>query len=512
VTRRRLASLVAALALVVVSAGPSLWAPASAGGSSGTVFLRTVPALGGVQVFVGGQRVTTGSDGSATVAVADLNGIASTVSLASSTWGTRHVVSLAMVTPAGHSAPHESHLTLGVDISSVVAIHLGRGTASVDPRSVRRVRLHSVTGRTVVLDPQRTSRVTLQSRVVRLVGGVPTAQTVTWSVDSLRAAPGTTVTTDRARFDPFNDATWALKLRPVQGTVVLDTVPATPGVTFLIDGASATTDRHGRATAVVGDLNDVAARVTLDSPSGASSTVELLRIARLKPGAPFERHLLAALAVSRPVSLRFTDSTGDSVPTGRVGAVQLVGGGDTIEVAADEVGQPVSLLAVKARLVNGSWTPQPVTYAVSSVKVEGADAVFSGQQRFNPNDESQWPISLSVFDVQVTVRDVLFGSLVSSMADVTRPDGVVVPTQLSADGPTTLSSLVRGEYVVSTQAAVVGGQARVRVSKDSSVELRVVTWLDALVLVGLVGVVGLSVVWLGRAWSRRGSTDTGGDT
>jgi len=211
------------------------------------------------------------------------------------------------------------------------------------------------------------------------------------------------------------------------------------------------------------------------------------------------------------VSLRFTDSSGGSVPTGRVGAVRLVGGGDTIEVAADEVGQPVSLLAVKARLVNGSWTPQPVTYSVSSVKVEGADAVFSGQQRFNPT-EAEWPISLSVFDVQVTVRDVLFGSLVSSMADVTHPDGLVVPTQLSADGPTTLSSLVRGEYVVSTHAAVVGGQARVRVSKDSSVELRVVTWLDALVLAGLLGVVGLSVVWLGRAWSRRGSTGTGGGT
>ena len=507
---RRVRALFGSVAVAVLAAGSLAWTPASASGSAGTVFLRTVPVMAGVHLRVGSTSVTTGSDGTAQVAVADLNGVAGTVALTSSSWGSRHHVSLAMVTPSAHSAPHESHLTLGIDVSSWVVIHLSRGTTSVAPATVQRVRLHSVTGTTLDIDPRRSSPVLLESRKVRLVGGVPTAQVVTWSVDSLRAAPGVSVTTDHGRFDPFSSGAWPLTLRPVHGTVVLDTVPVTPGVTFLVDGSSVTTDAHGHALAMVSDLNGVENRITLDSSSAYRSTVELLRISRQRAAAPFQRHVVAALAVSRPVSLRFTDPAGGVVSAARVGGVQLVGGGGTIDVPAAQVQNPVSLLSIRARLVNGTWRPQQVTYAVSQVTVEGAEAVFAGQQHFNPNAEAEWPISLSVFDVSVTVRDVLFGSLVSSMADVTRPDGVVVATQLAGNGPTTLHSLVRGEYTLVTRAAVVGGKAVVRVSKSSAVELRVVTWIDVIVLVGLVLVLCASVLWLGRAWARRRPKGSGG--
>ncbi len=323
-------------------------------------------------------------------------------------------------------------------------------------------------------------------------------------MDSLRAGSGVSVTTPRSRFDPLSSTVWPLQLQPVRGTVEIDTVPATPGVSFLLEGATFTTDAKGHATGPVSDLNAVDSRLALNTPdTPAGPTVALLRVSRVGAGGAFRRHLVAALAVSRPVSLSFADRTGGTVPADRVGGVVLTGGGKTLKVTSAQLQDHVSLLAERARLVHGVWKPQQVTYTVTSVDVEGSDAVFAGQQHFNPNHASSWPIALSVFNVSVTVRDVLFGSRVGSAATVTRPDGVQYAVQLDGDQPTVLRSLVRGQYVLTTKSAVAGARSTILVSKSSDVELRVVTLRDVLVLGGLTVILGISVVWLGRRWAQR---------
>ena len=79
-TRGGASRLLWALTLAVLLAAGS--ASAAAGSTAGRVFLQTVPALPGVHLLVDGRTVTTGPDGSAAVAVADLNGVASRVRLA----------------------------------------------------------------------------------------------------------------------------------------------------------------------------------------------------------------------------------------------------------------------------------------------------------------------------------------------------------------------------------------------------------------------------------------------
>jgi hypothetical protein len=509
-SRRGFVAFVALVLLPVVLAGTAMANVVAVGQTQGTVFIQTVPALGGVNVRVGPVTVTTGRDGTAMVGLADINRIAARVSLAGSVLDSRNTLSLAYVKPAPHSAKHESRLIIGLAVTSTVTLRISGGTTGVVPSQVHAVRLHSAIGQTIVVDPQRTLTINLLSRRPRFVAGVVVPQVVTWSVDSLRATPGVSITTLRASFDPFSSPVWPLILRPVTGTVVVDTVPATPGVSFLLEGATFTTNAKGQGTSPVADLNGVDLRLRVSTPQAAGSTVSILSVSRLKPSAAFQRHLVVALAVSRPVSLSFKDPAGRAVSAERVGEVRLTGDGRTVSVSGAQLQDTVSLLSDQAKLVDDTWTAQQVTYSVSSVSVEGSDAVFAGQQRFNPNTASHWPISVSVFDLGVTVRDVLFGRGVSSAAEVIRPDGKRYAVQLGGQGSTLLRSLVRGEYTVTTQSAVLGGTSKILVSKNYDVNLQVVTLPDLVVLLLLMIGVSVSVVMLGRRTIRGSSSRRAG--
>jgi len=112
-SRRKCASLLLSQAVLisVIGAGLAAAAPAPSGG---TVSIQTVPALEGVRVALGSHVVRTGADGSASVQVSDLNGIASRVELADTQLDATDTITLAKVQPAPHAAAHESHLTLGL--------------------------------------------------------------------------------------------------------------------------------------------------------------------------------------------------------------------------------------------------------------------------------------------------------------------------------------------------------------------------------------------------------------
>ena len=490
-----LAVLLPGLAAVAVPA-------TGAGATPGRVVVTTTPSLTGVRLLVGSSVVTTGSDGRVAVRVSDINGIASRVSLAGRAFGARHRLSLAFVAPAPHTVRYESHLTVGLDVRSRVRLRVDPGTTGAARREVRAVRLHAVTGETRLVDPRRTTTLWLPSRKARRSGSsAPGA--VTWTVDSLRAGAGSTFATSRAPFDPFRSRTWRLELRPVKGTVVVDTVPATPGVTFALDGATFTTDGAGHATSIVADLNGVDQRLRTTGAEAGEVTVSVSRVGRLAPQAAFQRHLVVALAVSRPVDLRFTDPAGRRVPASRVSEVRLDSGAHTVLLGADQLREPVPLLSSIGKLVDGVWAPQPVTYAVTRVGVEGSNAVFSGRQRIDPAAGRAWDISVSVFDVHVTVRDALFGHRLSSAAQVLRPDGVRSAVTLDSGRPTVIRSLVRGEYTLSTGSAVVGTDTRILVSKTSDVELRVVTLLDTAVVTVLLLMVAGGLVGLGLTLRRR---------
>lgn len=477
-------------------------------GSSGVVYLSTVPAVAGVQLKVGSALTTTDGNGRASAQVPDLNGIASTVALAADRLDGRTTVAISRVVPAPHIIAHVSNLTIGLDLSSRVRLHVGGGSAGVRPGTVRSVRLHSITGQTITVDPRRQHTVTLQSRIARLEHNTLTTQHVTWSVDKITAGSGVALTTATPRFDPLSRPVWNLVLRPVHGVVEVDTVPATPGVVFLLEGAAFTTDKNGRAFAPVSDLNDVDERLRLDTPVAGSDSVSLMEIRKLPPLAAYHRRLLAALTIRRPVSLHFVDMNGRPIDPNRISEVRLTGGGSVVQLTGADARSPVMLTSSVATQVNRVWVSRSITYAVEAVQLDGGGAVFAGQQRFDPNAALTWPVKLAVFNLSVTVHDALFGHRIESQMLITRPDGKTYAVQIGSGVPTRLGSMVRGMYGLTVVSAVFGGHTQTLVSRNDAIDLRVITLLDVVVLVvaGLLIVVATMALGNWMARRRRSST------
>ena len=489
--------------VALLVAAPLLAQAPARGQSAGTVFVRTFPALSGVSLKIGSAFVTTGPDGSAATQVADLNGIAKHVTLARSTLGRRTLLDIRKIVTAPHSAPRQSHLTVALDVTSLVQVHIRSGRTGVPATSVRAVRLHSVTGSRITFRPAKTATVALLARRPRLVAGRLRLQSVTWSVDRIVAGPGVALTSAHPRFDPYGQRNWALELTPVNGVVRIATVPATPDVTFLLEGASITTGRDGTVEAPVADLNDVAARLALDSHDAGTRSVSLVDVVRQKPTAPRQRRVLVALAVRRPVDLRFVDHSGRSIDSRRITEVQLEdSSGETLLTTA-QLSEPVMLQASAATQVHKVWQARAVSYAIASVRMDGGNAVFAGRQRIAPERSGRWVVTLSVFTLTVRVHDALFGARVGSQVLIQRPDGTTYAVRVGGGTATRVPSMVRGLYDVKVDAAVFGAHTKVLVSRDDVVDLRVVTWPDALAI-GLAGLIVLaSLVWGGIVLGRR---------
>jgi hypothetical protein len=483
-----LVGAVVSLLLVLTSLGTA--AGSTAGGAAGTVYVQTVPALAGVQLNVGGASVTTRTDGSARVEVSSINQVQHHVALTSTRVDDRTSVALSRVSPEPHTAPHVSRLSLALTVTSRVRLVIDPGSSGLSAGDVTGVRLHSLAGQVLEVHPGEGGMVTLVSRRAMLQRGVLTAQKVTWSVDRVTTRDGSTVTTDSPRFDPFTSSVWTIQLSPVAGTVVVDTIPRTPGVMVTVAGTTLTTGAHGRGTASVSDLNAVSDHVHLVTPEADGSEVEVLHVTKRPPPAIRHRRLLIALRVSDPVTFEFVDPNGHPLSSARVDEVDLNQGGRTRTISRQELAGPVMLPSSIARQVHGIWQVRRLNYSIQAVSVNGANAVFSGRQRFEPGGKTTWRVNLSVYDLAMTVRDSLLGRRVGSVVQVTFPDGKQRRLYVGDGQPTVLSSLVRGMYQLDVGAAVIGSEQTVLVSRDSSGDFRVITRLDLV----LCAVVGLALV------------------
>jgi hypothetical protein len=480
-------------AVVLVAFVAVLWPAVTArGDTSGMVSVQTVPALGGVQLLIGDASATTDASGTASVHVSNLNGISKSVAVADPNLADGLRVGLGKVAVLPHVAAHESRLRVGLNIWSTVHLRLRPGPTGIAAATVTSIRLRSVTGDVVTVHPHHSRKVELLARRPQLVHNVLISQPVTWSVAGIEAGQGVALTSSSTRFDPFGRSHWNLALQPVSGTVHVTTVPATPNVQFLVEGISTVTGADGTATAPIADLNSVATRVALGSPSAGELGVSLLRIRRAPPTAVHERELVVGLAVRRPVTMHFTDLTGASVSPDRVTSASIKVDGVTVRLSGSDVRAPVLLLSAKAMLVRNSWHVHDVSYSMSSATIDGGQAVFTGQQHFQPSAAGSWTVKLSLFRVRVTTHDALLGTRVGSRLVVTRPDRSTYATTVSSSGAGALmTSVVRGNYDLHFSAALLGSTTSLRISRSDTFDIRVVTPIDV-ALVG--GVVALLVV------------------
>jgi hypothetical protein len=107
-------------------------------------------------------------------------------------------------------------------------------------------------------------------------------------------------------------------------------------------------------------------------------------------------------------------------------------------------------------------------------------------------------LRLLLFAARITVRDALLGFPIGSRIRLEYPDGRELRQAIGPDARLLLGALPRGDYWVSVDAPGISSSRPVALSRDQTVELRVISWLDLVVVL-----VGLASVALGLIFLRR---------
>ena len=143
-----------------------------------------------------------------------------------------------------------------------------------------------------------------------------------------------------------------------------------------------------------------------------------------------------------------------------------------------------------------------VQYSLERAMVDGSNAVNKAQQRFLPSETRHIRLHLLLHSARLKAHDLLFGFSVGKSIDLIYPDGRRVSHDLNG-GHVVLSSLPRGTYRVKVHAWGYSPVGSLALSKDQLLDVKVVSYLDMVVISFLVVALTGSLVLLPRQHLRR---------
>jgi hypothetical protein len=271
---------------------------------------------------------------------------------------------------------------------------------------------------------------------------------------------------------------------PSLNELTIVTVPRLAGVRFQSAGQSFATDRNGiarvklpagahrlRLVDAALERNGVRSRFSRwgDDSFVPIRKLDLRRPVRLEVG--FEQ--------SVQVGFSFVDRANKPVDADRVTTMTLT---STIGSRASfRPGKAHWLLAGRvARRFNGLDVTR-IQYALQRAVFDGSNVVHKAQQRFYPLDAQHVRLHLLLFSVRLGAHDLLFGFQVGKKLDLIYPDGHKLSFPLRGR-PIELRSLPRGTYGLKIHAWGYSPAVPVALSKDQVIDLRVISYLDMLVI------------------------------
>jgi hypothetical protein len=285
--------------------------------------------------------------------------------------------------------------------------------------------------------------------------------------------------------------------------LTLVTVPHLAGVRFALDGVPYVTGPHGkvRIETTVGPhqlqildtrVNAPGVRSTFarweDNQYTASRSITIRGNTVLDAG--FLQSVLVHFA--------FADRTGRPV-VGRVSTLTL----------SNTLGSRVSFAPsfpqwLRATGIARRYTglePTFVQYSIQQALVSGQNVVNHSQQRFYPALNHRVTARLLLYSARVTVRDFLFGTTTGNRLELNYPNGIRVTYPLK--GRTLLlSSLPRGTYNLHVVANGYVPSVSLALSKNQVLDVKVVSYLDMLLLFALVVAAVTMLVLLPRPFLR----------
>jgi hypothetical protein len=281
---------------------------------------------------------------------------------------------------------------------------------------------------------------------------------------------------------------------------VVSTVPPVSGVTFIVGRRTFRTDRNGRVTLPL--RPDIPFRLQVDTPD-----VQIARDVRTHVGKWYgtvkSKNVKATIHFRYRIGLAFDAPRGADLRNGAISLVRLTSStGQVLKIEGDAVNQDVWVDGTRVVSLGGGLETKDVQYSVASVEIRGANVVNRGAQRFTPSRERVFRIETLWHKVHFSSRDLLFGSPIGSAVILTYPDGSRDHIAFADNAEITVEALPRGKYTVSVEGPGTSFTRPLTLSKDQTVDLQMLSYLDLAVVFGLLVLVAGGLLLFGRGRSR----------
>jgi hypothetical protein len=290
--------------------------------------------------------------------------------------------------------------------------------------------------------------------------------------------------------------------RPGLQRLTLHTVPRVAGVRVRVRGVVHRTDARGRVTLDVRTFHQVR-RTHKGRLAFAPPEVLPTRVAggvETRFDRFYDRGRIIALSLYVTAGAEFIDLQGGTVPVSRVGVVTLKSRlGVRVRFKS---GESVRLHASRAVTFRDGVRSKPIEYAVESVTVDGANVVNRAQQRFFPLRARHLTIPLLLYSARFSARDAIFGFPLGSAVELVYPSGRVVRVPLHG-GDGRAIALPRGEYRVRVAGSGFSFERPLALSRDQTVALEVVSYLDVAAVLGGTLALAVGLVLVRRPLVRR---------
>jgi hypothetical protein len=284
----------------------------------------------------------------------------------------------------------------------------------------------------------------------------------------------------------------------------LQTVPALAGVVVSLDGHSATSSADGRISLPVREFVNLEQRIVV--PARQISPDRKVVFDRFRgdlSGGARGKVIEMGVRTSRLVSWHFVDRFGVDVPADQIQSMQLRSNtGETVDVSGRGLTEPLWVNESRTQQGPSGLVSKQLYYTVDSTVVSGTSVVNRAQQRFVPWEQQRWVVQLLLYQVTFNGTDLLFGDAAGRGVELTGPDGTVRRLPFGPDGLAAISDLPRGTYTVKLYGHGVSFAQPVSISKDQPVALRMISWLDLVLLLGIGLGAASGLIAFGRPRSR----------
>lgn len=277
--------------------------------------------------------------------------------------------------------------------------------------------------------------------------------------------------------------------------VEFETVPTLPHARFESEGTVVETDAEGRGVIEVTDVEQLPALEIVDD--GIAEPDRRAEFSRWW-GVSQARGKVRARAVFDLYD-RITWSYAEvgGRPVDPVLVSKLVVRSSHGNVHTYEQPEPVWLHSLRVVPTVGGLSPKEIDYRIESVLVDGADVVIRNKQKFVAARQPHWTIEVLFFTAQMSARDAVLGFPVGRAVQIEYPSGRVARYELGPDANLELR-LPRGSYRALVEAPGMRVWTPVALSRDQQIPIKVVTYLDMGLGVGLLAAIAIGLLLAGR--------------